>query len=90
MKKTILITGSHRSGTTWVGNILTAASKTANIHEPFNINPMLFNPCSFEHWFQYIDESNEDTYYEKVRDVITYQYLLASALTKVGSARDVL
>lgn len=32
----ILVTGSHRSGTTWVGDILSASPYTEYLHEPFN------------------------------------------------------
>jgi len=37
MRKPILVTGSHRSGTTWAGRSLVLAPNTAYIHEPFNI-----------------------------------------------------
>ncbi|MHA7865478.1 sulfotransferase [Flagellimonas marinaquae] len=35
--KNILVTGSHRSGSTWVGQVLAKASGTRYIHEPFNL-----------------------------------------------------
>ena len=34
--KPILVTGAHRSGTTWVGKMLALAPGVAYIHEPFN------------------------------------------------------
>ena len=34
----ILITGSHRSGTTWVGKMLNLARGTLMVDEPFHIN----------------------------------------------------
>lgn len=37
MEKNILVTGSHRSGTTWVGKILTFDGALDNVHEPFNL-----------------------------------------------------
>ena len=39
----ILVTGSHRSGTTWVGNILALTNGTRYVQEPFNreTNPMI-------------------------------------------------
>ena len=88
-KKPILITGSHRSGTTWAGNMLCAAPKAAYVHEPFNINPMLFNPCDFEHWFEYICVQNEAKYLEKLRNLIAFKYPLLSSLKKASSARDI-
>lgn len=56
----ILITGSHRSGTTWVGNCIAASKDVQYIQEPFNIehNPLGYkNP--FRHWFQHVNELNE-------------------------------
>ena len=34
--KPILVTGAHRSGTTWVGKMLALAPGVAYVHEPFN------------------------------------------------------
>ena len=34
--KKILVTGTQRAGTTWLGNILSAGDDVAYIHEPFN------------------------------------------------------
>jgi LPS sulfotransferase NodH len=33
----ILVTGAHRSGTTWVGKILCASGEAAYISEPLNL-----------------------------------------------------
>ena len=43
LETSILVTGSHRSGTTWVGNILALANGTRYVQEPFNreTNPTL-------------------------------------------------
>lgn len=43
LETSILVTGSHRSGTTWVGNILALAKGTRYVQEPFNreTNPTL-------------------------------------------------
>jgi hypothetical protein len=52
----ILVTGAHRSGTTWVGRMLSAGGETCYIHEPFN--PTLRIPswlsCRFPFWFYHI------------------------------------
>jgi hypothetical protein len=37
--KPILITGSHRSGTTWLASMLALTEDTLVAHEPFNIEP---------------------------------------------------
>ncbi len=36
--KKVLVTGSHRSGTTWVGTILAAHQNAEYIHEPLNVS----------------------------------------------------
>ncbi|MFO7890237.1 MAG: sulfotransferase [bacterium] len=36
-QRIILVTGSNRSGTTWVGNILAATGQAKLVYEPFNI-----------------------------------------------------
>ena len=88
-KKTILVTGSHRSGTTWAGNILASAPQVAYIHEPFNINPTLFNPLDLEYWFEYVCEYNETNYCDKIESLISFNYPLANSLEKKVLIRDV-
>ncbi|MBE9100644.1 sulfotransferase [Vacuolonema iberomarrocanum] len=61
MKCPILITGSHRSGTTWVGRILNASPNTHFVGEPFN--PVHAKHCPYvpiKHWFHAVmpDEEN--------------------------------
>ncbi len=69
--KPILITGAHRSGTTWVGKMLSLSNKIAYIHEPFN---KVYRNTGFgiqpAFWFQYIDESNQSEYYQKLLDTL--------------------
>jgi len=86
MRKPILVTGSHRSGSTWAGKSLALAPHTAYIHEPFNIN-IQFGIIStpFNHWFQYICEENSDQYREVLRKVIYYEYPFIKHLTEAPS-----
>lgn len=58
-KKPILVTGSHRSGSTWVGRMLALSPSVGYIHEPFNIRHR-HGICKahFEYWFQYICDEN--------------------------------
>lgn len=53
--KPILVTGSHRSGTTWVGRMIALHPSVKYIQEPFNIeyiNPLF--SYQFPFWFYYI------------------------------------
>lgn len=49
----IIVSGSHRSGTTWAGKMIALSPKVRYIHEPFNIGEHKDAP--FENWFEYID-----------------------------------
>ena len=50
----ILVTGSHRSGTTWLANMLSLADGTLMVHEPFNIGPWAYSLGGLAgHWFTY-------------------------------------
>ena len=50
----ILVTGSHRSGTTWVGNILKQSSNVYYIHEPFDPNGITRNNMLINIWYKYL------------------------------------
>jgi len=75
--KPILVTGSHRSGTTWVGRILSAADNVVYIHEPFNITQYsgVFSLPS-EFWFTYVSTGNEALVREYMSKVIGLEYEL--------------
>jgi hypothetical protein len=59
----ILVTGAHRSGTTWVGRILASSPDTTYLHEPFHLDhdPGLC-AARFPYWFTYVCEENEAPY----------------------------
>lgn len=60
MRKNILITGSHRSGSTWVGEILSTAPGTVMVSELFN--PRIGKQYSIQWptWFYAIHDENID------------------------------
>ena len=65
------------------------APKTAYIHEPFNIGLKLdVIDSPFPHWFQYICDENAHHYEASVRNVITYNYPLASHFAKARTPRN--
>lgn len=69
MKKPILVTGSHRSGSTWVGEVIGASSHVGYIHEPFNISINRYNQ-PFDHWFEFISEFCGQEHQDKVEDYL--------------------
>lgn len=73
----ILVTGSHRSGTTWVGRMLCRSREAGYIHEPFN--PARFPGWSggrIPYWFLYVTEENEPYYEHLVEDILDFRYPL--------------
>lgn len=50
----VLVTGSHRSGSTWLAGMLGLARGTLVAHEPFNIQPWAYSLGGLaKHWFTY-------------------------------------
>ncbi len=81
--KPILVSGSHRSGTTWIGRMLAEAPSLFYIHEPFSVtDPPGRGICNaqFKHWFTYITRENEDSFYKPIRNMIMLKYDLAGEL----------
>ena len=71
----ILVTGAPRSGSTWLGNVLSLAPNVGFVHEPFN------QDCSqglcradFPHSFVHVTEANEALYLEPLRDTLAWRF----------------
>jgi hypothetical protein len=87
----ILLTGAHRSGTTWVGKMLAADADITYISEPLNVlhRPGVFR-ASVKHWYTYITEENEAEYLPAFRDLLNFQYHLWLEIKSLRSFRDFL
>lgn len=89
MPAPILVTGSHRSGTTWVGRMLCLSGEAAYIHEPMcpNRSPgWLTDPMP--HWFTYITGENEGPYLEPMRRVLELRYPFVPSLLAIRHPKD--
>ena len=75
-----LVTGSHRSGSTWVGRVLERNSKVDIITEPYNLNTIKkFNRISYDYWYPMIhDESTAG--HKELSDLMQY-YLRTNSFT---------
>jgi hypothetical protein len=85
----ILVTGSHRSGTTWVGRMLSLSPQVGYIHEPFN--PQRSPGWMGErvpHWYLYVCPENEFRYLEPMRRVLAFRYPVASDLRHLPGPRQ--
>ncbi|MCB8954575.1 MAG: sulfotransferase [Ardenticatenales bacterium] len=72
----ILVTGAHRSGSTWTGKMLALAPRVAYIHEPFNMDYAHPGKCTahFPYRFTYITTENEAAYRQPLRRTIGLHY----------------
>jgi len=87
----ILVTGAHRSGTTWVGRMLAAGRETAYISEPLNCwhRPGVLH-APVEQWYTYICPENEAHYLPAFEETLRLRYNLGAELRCLRSWRDVL
>ncbi len=78
----ILVTGSHRSGSTWTGKMIALSPKTIYLQEPFNEH--YYNPgisrAYFDVPFCYITNDNEAAYRNSLRRTANLQYNWMDAL----------
>jgi hypothetical protein len=87
----ILVTGSHRSGTTWVGKMLAADANTAYISEPLNVlhRPGIFR-APVKHWYTYITEENEAEYLPAFHELLNFEYHTLLEIKSLRSIKDFL
>lgn len=59
-KNPILVTGSHRSGTTWIGKTISKNSRIQYIQEPFNVSyPNKSLGLKLNNWFTHAESSDQ-------------------------------
>jgi len=87
----ILVTGAHRSGTTWAGKMLAADSETTYVSEPLNVlhRPGIFG-AKVKHWYQYICEENEGEYLHAFQQLLELDYHLLDEMRSIRSPKDLL
>jgi len=87
----ILVTGAHRSGTSWAGKMLAADADTAYISEPLNVlhRPGVFK-ASVKRWYQYICEENEQEFLPAYESLLEFDYHLWEEIRSLRSRKDFL
>jgi hypothetical protein len=89
MKQTILVTGAHRSGTTWVGRMLSLDRDTAYISEPLNVlHRHGVYRADVKHWYQYITDENEEKYLLAFHELLNFRYHFFTELRSLRSRKD--
>ena len=88
--KPVLVTGSPRSGSTWMGHMLAASGELHYVHEPFNPHsdaPEL-GRLKFAQHFTFLGPHNESRYREDLQRVIEGRFDLRHALSRVRRPRQ--
>jgi len=85
----ILLTGSHRSGSTWVGKVLGTSRDLGYIREPFNIevNPRT-TTAPIRYWFTKVDDTNENLFIKGLNDTLHFKYRPLAKIKEVYSIKD--
>ncbi|MCS4155849.1 hypothetical protein GGQ03_003154 [Salinibacter ruber] len=77
----ILITGAHRSGTTWCGRVLASQPDVFYVDEPFHLNhpPGIF-PVRVGRWFEHVPKNYMGRYEEAMQQTVHLKFALLSQL----------
>jgi len=79
-----------RSGTTWVGRMLTAGGSLGYIDEPFNLAR---SPGSFrvpvDHWYPYVSAENETNILPPLQQALDFKYPFLRELARCRNRADV-
>jgi len=87
----ILVTGAHRSGTTWAGKMLAADLQTTYISEPLNVlhRPGVYR-TKVKYWYQYICDGNENEFLPAFLELLEFDYHTISEIRSIRSLKDFL
>jgi hypothetical protein len=85
----ILVTGAHRTGTTWVGKMLAASGEAAYISEPLNVwhRPGVMG-TPVNRWYTYICPDNEQEYLPGLLQTLAFRYHLWQEIQSLHSRKD--
>ncbi|MBI1184020.1 hypothetical protein GC194_07105 [bacterium] len=83
--KPVLVTGSHRSGSTWVGQVLSQVPHLGYMHEP--LNPIYPTPrkSPIDIWYLYISAHNHAQYHAFFEKTLQWNY---QALGRLGGVNN--
>jgi hypothetical protein len=70
----VLVTGMHRSGTTWAGHMLCAGGHFIRLGEPLSpVNRQTVLTRPVKRWYTYINGRNEATYLRSYEDALRFR-----------------
>jgi glycosyltransferase involved in cell wall biosynthesis len=86
----ILVTGAHRSSTTWVGKMLTANQQYVYVSEPLNIyHRRGIMRAPVKHWYTYVSDENQDQLLSSFYETMSLRYHTWLELNDLRSMKDV-
>ncbi len=90
-QRPILVTGTHRSGTTWAGKMLAASQHTAYVSEPLNVlHRRGVFAAPVQYWYTYVCAENEADYLPAMHKTLALRYGLAAEIPTLRSWHDFL
>jgi hypothetical protein len=85
----ILVTGMHRSGTTWLGQMLCASGALINVQEPLKpTNRRTILRSRARRWYTQISAENESEYVRFYQDAIRFRPHPLDDIRRTRSPRD--
>jgi hypothetical protein len=85
----VLVTGSHRSGSTWIGMTLALDARSGYIPEPFNQrNRPGICRAGFPYTFFHLTDANAAPYRAALADTLAWRYSPRAELDRVRGAGD--
>ncbi len=89
MNGPILVTGAHRSGTTWIGKMLALAPGIGYIHEPFSpLTAPGISGAPFDRFYTRVTAENEALYLPHLERTLRFEYGYRAQLRAVRSPAE--
>jgi hypothetical protein len=86
----ILVTGTYRSGSTWVGRMLALSPRVAYINEPFNpTHSPGVCAAAFPLRYQYIHSGNEGRFRPPLAATLSFRYQYRAQIPSLRSRTDI-
>jgi hypothetical protein len=84
----IIVSGTHKSGSTWVGNMICRHTDIVYLHEPFSpLRPTCACGGRFERWFTHVTPDNEALFLDHIRGTLSLSCPLHNKLRELLSGR---
>ncbi|HEV2591602.1 MAG TPA: sulfotransferase [Gaiellaceae bacterium] len=85
----ILVTGSPRSGTTWVGRVICASKGAEYLSEPFNPENRSLVDLRINRWFTYVCRDNEADFLTSFDAALSHRPRVMASLRRMRQPSDV-